>query len=184
MIINILWLVLKTYILQSLSKNYVLIFLKSKNFKSPNWMTYTFVVNTLTHCASRKITILGKKKFRKLYCFLWFWSEVRQKMEVQHTTLTNKDIYEGILRFSWLDGNVGFVIKICLGVLQLWNISLIFQKIDSSQWHYLQFTIAIKIVIFIRIQEYKLEKHMIKSTEKNLLSLQIWPCDHQRTLYQ
>lgn len=119
MIINILWLVLKTYILQSLSKNYVLIFLKSKNFKSPNWMTYTFVVNTLTHCASRKITILGKKKFRKLYCFLWFWSKVRQKMEVQHTTLTNKDIYEGILRFSWLDGNVGSVIKICLGVLQI-----------------------------------------------------------------
>lgn len=102
-----------------MSKNYVLIFLKSKNFKSPNWMTYTFVVNTLTHCASRKITILGKKKFRKLYCFLWFWSEVRQKMEVQHTTLTNKDIYKGILRFSWLDGNVGSVIKICLGVLQI-----------------------------------------------------------------
>lgn len=102
-----------------MSKNYVLIFLKSKNFKSPIWMTYTFVVNTLTHCTSRKITILGKKIIRKLYCFLWFWSEVRQKMEVQHTTLTDKDIYKGILMFSWLDGNVGSVIKICLGVLQI-----------------------------------------------------------------
>lgn len=146
-------------------------------------MTCTFVVNTLTHCDSRKITISGKKKFRKLYCFLWFWSEVRQKMEVQHTTLANKDIYKEILRFYWLDGNVGSVKKICLGVLQI-LLSTVKYFINFPKNWFISvklFTVynCNKIVTFKRKQEYKLEKHMIKSTEKKkpyiFTNLTMWP---------